>query len=205
MIICDADDPSLSVYYTLLNGVGQVTVVEPARRGMVGALQAGYDSHKNHLGFAIGFMGDDHRPRTPGWDTAYLETLREMGTGFVYGDDTFQHAAIPTQIAMTSDIPATLGYMCPPEFDHLCVDVVWKDWGDALGRIVYREDVVVEHMHYLNGKAPHDAQYAAVNNAEVAGHDSVAYQEYRGGARFKSDIRKLKKLVKDEHQDVSSV
>src|SRR5678810_656567 len=122
VILVDEDDPTLSVYYTMLNGVGQVNVVKPSKRGMVEALHQGYVAFEPYIGFAVGFLGDDHLPRTVGWDTKYLETLHELGTGFVYGDDLLQGEAIATEIAMTADIPKTLGYICPPEFDHLCVD-----------------------------------------------------------------------------------
>lgn len=195
VILVDADDPTLSVYYSLLNGVGQVVAVEPGRTGMVAALQQGYDFFKDHLGFAVGFMGDDHRPRTVGWDSRYLATLRELGTGFVYGDDLFQHEAIATQVAMTSDIPAALGYMCPPGFDHLCVDVVWNDWGRELNKIVYLSDVVVEHVHYLAGKSKHDITYGNVNNATVANHDAAEYRRYHDSGDFSHDLDKLKALL----------
>lgn len=190
----DSDDPTLSQYYTLLNGFGQVLVVDPDRRGMVAALQRGWESYRDNVGYAIGFMGDDHRPRTVGWDDLYIKALRKLGSGFVYGNDLFQYEAIPTQIAMTRDIPDTLGYLCPPEFDHLCVDVVWKDWGDAIGKIEYQPDTVVEHMHYLAAKSPFDQGYANVNNATVANHDAAAYQEYKTG-RFGTDVEKLFDLI----------
>ena len=190
----DQNDPTLSTYYTVLNGVGQVLVVNPDRRGMVDALQRGLDAYQDHLGYAVGFMGDDHRPRTLGWDRKYVEALREMGTGFVYGDDLFQGEAIPTQVAMTTDIYKALGYMCPPMFDHLCVDVVWKDWGQAIDKIRYLDDVVVEHMHYLAGKSKRDEGYAAVNNSEVANHDSSAYIAYKEGF-LAGDVEKLKALL----------
>jgi hypothetical protein len=195
VILVDKDDPTLSTYYTLLNGIGQVVVVEPARRGMVSALQHGLDSYKNYLEFAVGFMGDDHRPRTLGWDRKYVDALKAMGTGFVYGNDLFQGEAIPTQVAMTVDVVNTLGYMCPLGFKHLCVDVVWKDWGRAIDRIRYLDDVIVEHMHYLAGKSRHDEGYASVNNSEVANWDSAEYRRYNDSGEFEADVDKLKVLV----------
>ena len=195
VIVVDSNDPTLSTYYTLLNGFGQVVLVEPGRRGMVAALQNGLENFADHLGYAVGFMGDDHRPRTVGWDTRYLEALRDMGTGFVYGDDLYQGEAIPTQVAMTTDIYRTLGYICPPTFDHLCVDVVWKDWGQAIDRLRYLDDVVVEHMHYLAGTTQKDEGYFAVNSAAIANHDSEAYQVYKSEGAFESDVAKLKTLL----------
>ncbi|HMD82605.1 MAG TPA: hypothetical protein VKE92_14920 [Anaerolineales bacterium] len=195
MIIVDDDDPTLSTYYTVLNGVGQVTVVPAGNRGMVAALQHGLDIHSEHLGFAVGFFGDDHRPRTVGWDTRYLETLRELGTGFVYGNDLFQGQAIATQVAMTSDIPKALGYICPRGFDHLCVDVVWNDWGTAIDKIVYLDDVIVEHVHYLAGKSAFDKGYAVVNSPQMAHHDNTYYQTYHSDGSFEADVEKLNALL----------
>lgn len=197
IILVDQDDPALSTYYTLLNGFGQVLVVNPEKRGMVEALQLGLQTYREHLGFAIGFMGDDHRPRTVGWDRRYVEQLKSFGTGFVYGNDLFQGEAIATQVAMTTNVFDVLGYICPPGFDHLCVDVVWKDWGETIDRIQYLDDVIIEHMHYLVGKSKNDAGYAAVNNSAMAGHDNTEYQRYHTSGEFDQDVVKLKQLIEE--------
>lgn len=195
VIIVDADDPTLSTYYSLLNGIGQVLVVEPGKTGMCAALQSGYKAFEPHLGFAVAFQGDDHRARTVGWDTRYLETLRELGTGLVYGNDLFQGQAIATQVAMTSDIPKKLGYMTPPGFDHLCVDVVWNDWGVALDKLVYLDDVIIEHVHYLAGKSKFDKTYAVVNSPQMGANDSAEYRRYHDSGEFQADVEKLQELL----------
>lgn len=162
---------------------------------MVDALQAAYLQVKESLGFAVGFMGDDHRPKTIGWDSSYVAALEELRTGFVYGDDLLQHDAFPTQVAMTSDIPNALGYMTPLEFQHLCVDLIWRDWGIAIDRLRYLPDVVVEHLHPLSGKVQTDAGYDAVNSSAVANHDSAVYRDYHESGRFDSDVDKLRQLL----------
>jgi hypothetical protein len=165
---------------------------------MVGALNQAYSHYHRHglLGEAIGFMGDDHRPRTPGWDANYLNELNRMGTGFVYGNDLFQYDAMPTQVAFTSDIAAALGYMCPPGFRHLCVDVVWREWGRAISRLTYLPETIIEHMHYLAGKAREDRNYRAVNSVMMAEHDGGYYREYME-SEYYSDVDKLKALVNE--------
>lgn len=193
LIVCSENDSHLSRYYNLLNGFGEVLVVPQGRRGMCDALN--HAVNQVDLGFAVSFMGDDHRPRTVGWDEMYLQTLHDLGTGFVYGDDLLQGEAIPTQVGMTSDIPRALGYMVPGEFQHLWVDVVWKDWGAAIGRIVYRPDVIVEHLHPLAGKAQSDSNYNAVNSSAVALHDSQAYATYNDSGRFAADCDRLRALL----------
>lgn len=125
--------------------------------------------------FAIGFMGDDHRPRTPGWDEAMVATLREMGTGVVYGNDLVQREALPTAVVMTSDIIRTLGYMVPPGLVHLFMDNFWLGLGQALGRLRYLDDVVIEHCHPLAKTAEWDAGYRECNSREMYARDHAEF------------------------------
>lgn len=128
--------------------------------------------------FAVAFMGDDHRPRTKGWDQLYLDALRDLGTGIVYGNDLYQRERIPTQCAMTSDIIATLGYMAPPTLTHMYVDNSWLALGAFIGAITYLPDVVIEHMHPVAGKAQWDEGYRRVNDALMYARDKAAYDRW---------------------------
>ena len=125
--------------------------------------------------YAVGFMGDDHRPRTKGWDARYLDELRQLGTGMVFGDDLVQHEALPTQVAMTADIVRTLGYMAPPALTHMYVDNAWLALGRELDRIRYLPDVVVEHLHPVAGTAEWDDGYRRVNAAGMYARDRAMY------------------------------
>lgn len=131
--------------------------------------------------FALGFMGDDHLPRTHGWAQRYLDELRDLGTGIVYGDDGYQHENTPTQWAMTSDIPRTLGRrMVPAEVDHLYCDDVVRDLGRAAECIRYLPDVMIEHVHPSAGKTDKDEQYVRVNSRAQYAKDRPAYQQWAG-------------------------
>lgn len=197
VFVFDEDDQDLPRYKALNDGRWDYFVAPVTRRGMVGALNAAFNYYlrTKALGFSVGFMGDDHRPRTPGWDYSYIRTLQRLRTGFVYGNDLFQGANMPTQVAFTTDVATRLGYMCPPIFDHLCVDVVWKDWGDAIDRIEYLDKVIIEHMHPLAGKNRMDREYRAVNNTYIARHDGEAYKIYKEQGGFESDVKKLRELL----------
>ncbi len=144
--------------------------------------------------FAVGFMGDDHRPRTHGWDAAYLDALRKLGAGIVYGDDLYQGEKLPTQCAMTADIVRTLGFMAPPGLRHMYVDDFWLDLGAAAGCIRYLPDVIVEHVHPVAGKAVVDAGYERVNAPHVFAADREAYERYRAD-RFDGDVAKVQALA----------
>jgi hypothetical protein len=170
----DRDDPALPEYQGLLGMVGDShSMVEALNRTALDVATRSLNKP-----FAIGFMGDDHRPRSKGWDRAYLDALREMGTGIVYGNDLYQGERIPTQVAMTADIVRTLGYMAPPGLTHLYVDDCWLQLGRAIGKIRYLPDVVVEHLHPVAGKADWDEGYGRVNSRSMYARDQAAYHRW---------------------------
>lgn len=201
----DHDDPAHVDY--LAAAVSPASCIENMRpTNMVGALNRAAqwlvgpvpslslgDSSAIREPFAIGFMGDDHCPRTVGWDQAYLDALRELGTGIVYGNDLLQGEALPTQCAMTSDIVRALGHMAPPGLTHLFVDDYWRDLGRSADCLRYLPDVVVEHMHPVAGKAEWSEGHRRVNAPAMYQADSDVYMDYRR-TRFYADVAAVKAL-----------
>lgn len=193
----DDDDPTRDGYVAaqMAHRWASVAVLRDPTN-MVGALNraAALFANRGTSAFAIGFMGDDHRPRTVGWDKEYLDALREVGTGIVYGDDLYQGDKLPTQCAMTADIVRELGYMCPPTLRHMYVDNFWMDLGSQADCLYYLPDVVIEHMHPVAGKAEWDEGHKRVNAREVYDADALAYDQY-GRERFADDLDKVRALV----------
>ena len=145
---------------------------------------------------AIAFMGDDHRPRTPGWDTAYLEALGAR-PGFVYGDDLYQGKKIPTQVAISASVVRALGHMAPDVLTHLYVDDYWKTLGTEAGCLTYLPDVVVEHLHPAAGKAGWDEGYRRVNDPGMYARDEKAIVEYWKEHRSR-DVERVKFAISRE-------
>lgn len=196
----DTDDPELAGYKkhaAALKGDGRVRFTFGKRRRLCGTLNA--QAVKAATGYRfLAFMGDDHRPRpaaTP-WDER-IRVCLSGGPGIVYGNDLLQGETMATAVAMTSDIVDTLGYMAPPQLVHLCLDLVWLDWGRGMGRITYLDDMVIEHLHPAAGKAELDAGYEEVNSEQQVSADSAAYYDYRDNGGFEADLAKLQKLVEE--------
>ena len=77
---------------------------------------------------------------------------------------------------MRSDVVETLGYMGPPQIQHMYVDPVWYAWGTRTS-IEFLDDVVLEHMHYtVSGKAPHDESYGL--STSLIPEDCLRYNAY---------------------------
>lgn len=176
LFIVGTEDPRLEEYKDKIPWNHLLTFPE---RGIVKALNYAVSCGYAERYEALGFMGDDHRPRTIGWDTDYLRHLREMEHGIVYGDDLLMGERIPTQVAISSTIVRTLGYYGHPSFTHLNVDVSWKDLGEAIGRLRYIPEVVIEHMHPAAGKARDDAGYKWANSPAMVVNDGLAYDNWK--------------------------
>jgi hypothetical protein len=177
IVAVDDDDPTCGEYFDVVASHPRFDLVVGPRLGMVGSLNKVAVAHCEMYD-AVGFMGDDHLPRTAQWDQRVCEALAEIGTGIVYGDDLLQGERLPTAAFMTSDIIRTLGWMSPPGLRHLYVDNAWRSLGCALEALRYLPDVVIEHMHPVAGKAESDAGYEAVNASEVWQLDKAEYRRW---------------------------
>lgn len=175
LFVVGTEDPRYDEYF---QKIPSEHIMDFPERGLVKALNYAAPLYTKEYE-AIGFMGDDHRPRTPGWDSAYLNELRKLGSGYVYGNDLLMGERIPTQVAISSAIIDALGFFGPPGFTHLCVDLTWKDMGEGLHRIKYLDDVIIEHMHPAAGKAKDDSGYQHVNSSMMVKLDEQEYMRWK--------------------------
>jgi hypothetical protein len=191
-VVVDDDDETLEEYRSLAEGAPSWVSLEVTPRRRLGPTLNEYALKSAPLYDVIGFMGDDHRPRTPGWDRRFAVALAQMGgVGVVYGNDLFQGPNLPTAVWMSSCIVENLGYMVPPGMVHLWLDNFWRDFGNGLGRLAYLHDVVIEHMHPQAGKSEWDPGYVEVNSGSVWTADEATYNAYRVTS-LNADIDKIR-------------
>lgn len=177
IVAVDDDDPTRGDYLDVVATHPRFDIVIGPRLGMVGSLNKVARSQAP-LYDAVGFMGDDHRPRTVDWDMAISDALSELGTGIAYGNDLIHGERLPTAAFMTADIVRTLGWMAPPGLRHLFVDNAWRSLGCSLEAFRYLPDVVIEHVHPVAGKAEWDDGYQAVNSSDVWAHDEAEFHRW---------------------------
>lgn len=140
----------------------------------------------------IGFLGDDHVPRTHGFDARIKSAMDSMGgTGVVYGNDLLQGQNLPTAVAISSNVIQALGYMVPPGMTHLFLDNAWGEMGRSMERYTYLSDVIIEHIHPANGKAEWDPGYVEVNSGEMWNADETAYKAWMEDGTYRAVLRKL--------------
>lgn len=135
-------------------------------------------------------IDDDCVVKTPEFDRILAEPLKKIGYGVAYGNDGYQGERLPTKWMVTMNIVKILGYPTPPTLKHLYVDNFFKILGDSVKSLHYFNDVIMDHEHYLNGKAPLDDTYKETNNPELYKSDREAFIEYLE-KQMAQDIAKL--------------
>lgn len=192
LYVIDPDDPYHAEYRTRFGELGLthaslMTLPERMRLGptlnFLAPDLAGSEEH-------IGFMGDDHLPKTINWDVFLEAELHRMKWGVVYGNDLIQGVNLPTAMVMTSNIISTLGYMVPPGLTHLFLDNFWLEMGRNTN-LRYRGDIIIQHMHPAGQTAEWDARYEEVNSPAQWGADTPVWDRYKTGQIF-DDVRKLR-------------
>jgi hypothetical protein len=187
VVLIDDDDPELDGYENLADDYGFTLIIgEPSRIGPILNRHAADYAERCDV---VGFMGDDHLPRTERWDVALEAAAGRWGVA--YGNDLLQGANLATAVFIGSGIVGTLGYYVPPGLKHLYFESPWMTWGRALDSLTYLDDVVIEHLHYINGKAEQDDLYREVNADSMYSHDGARWAEYANDGELLADVQRL--------------
>lgn len=188
----DHDDPALPEYEKKLPpGVVRRVEATPQRMGPVlntVAMAYAEDPDFTH----IGFMGDDHMPRTEIWDELLVDALGG-DPGVAYGNDLVQGGQLPTACIIDARLIRALGFMAPPGLQHLFIDDFWRDLGLAVGNLAYEEDVVIEHLHPAAGTADWDDGYRKNNAQSQFIFDESRYTIFKEEGGWDAALNRLRK------------
>ena len=188
LIFCLDDD---DVQYPRIDGVLYSVNHRMRMNGTLNKVAVEYAPYYKYTAF----LGDDHRTRTSGWDRKLTKATGDFG--ITHGNDLTldpNGSDLPTAVVMTSNIIMELGYMSPPEFKHLYLDVFWREMGKKLNIFSYHPDIIIEHLHPQVSKNQWDAGYVECNSQEIYDLDGEAWKKYTEGPRFQNDFEKLKRL-----------
>lgn len=191
LVVVDDDDETLERYEMVMETAPSWARLEVTPRKRLGPTLNEY-AVKNAVAYDIlGFMGDDHRPRTEHWDQRFAASIAQMGgVGMAYGNDLIQGVNLPTAVWMSSCIVECLNYMVAPGMTHLYIDDMWKALGLRLQRLAYIHDVVIEHAHPIAGKAEWDDVYRECNAGTMYENDGKVFQAYLE-QRLQADAEKV--------------
>lgn len=186
VFVVDSDDDTQNDYPE-----GHVWLATPGGSYMPAINAAVKDPDVIRDATAVGFVGDDNRFRTDGWDLILGGWLAE-NIGIAYGDDGFQHEKLPTCWFLSRPIVDAFG-LGPRGLHHYFTDNYWRDLGQDAGCLRYFPDVSIEHLHPLAGKAEQDAIYD--RSHQHARADRLWYGQWSRRGR-KADADRLRTITR---------
>ena len=168
------------------------TLIKPQDGGMGLALNEGL---KNFLGgfWMYGFVGDDHRFRTNGWDTTMMSANIQK-PGIYYAFDGVR-ADLPTNWFVDGAIVESLGWLSLPSCKHFYLDDAWRELGNQCGCLYYMGDITIEHLHYSYGKSKMDPTYERNLSNWQGGEDQRQYEDWRWGDGFRTDADLIRSVL----------
>jgi hypothetical protein len=177
IIVCLDEDDAAS--YSRVDGVEYHIGPKPTRIGLNEKLNRMLPLIVDKYDYIM-WAADDTVAKTPGWDARLVAAIENIPLGISYPNDLLQGKNLPSNgTCFDSRIPRALGYLAPPTLFHLYMDNFWRLLGTELGTLVYCEDVILEHNHYVNKKAPTDNTYKTINSQEMYSLDSSAFNDYK--------------------------
>ena len=188
VFVLNDDDPTLDAYMEIVTDDSGYFLMRSPARSMVEALNWAALQMTDDF---VGFMGDDHRPRTKFWDSSLETRMKESGALIAYGNDLIQGPALPTAVLLNRRVITANGYMAPPVLRHLYVDNYWRALGEGVGSLMYCGDVVIEHVHPIAGKAEWDDGYARVNAGHMYEQDRAAWDAFVADGSLARDIERV--------------
>jgi glycosyltransferase involved in cell wall biosynthesis len=177
IIVCLDEDDAAS--YSRVDGVEYHIGPKPTRIGLNEKLNRMLPLIVDKYDYIM-WAADDTVAKTPGWDARLVAAIENIPLGISYPNDLLQGKNLPSNgTCFDSRIPRALGYLAPPTLFHLYMDNFWRLLGTELGTLVYCEDIILEHNHYVNKKAPTDNTYKTINSQEMYSLDSSAFNDYK--------------------------
>jgi len=199
IVYLNDDDPKLPEYRTMLaeNYFKFAVVVIGPRKFIAEVFNEFSLAHPEYDYYQP--FNDDHYFHTYHWDEKLIDIVEEKGKGWgiACADDlltdwaNFKH---PSGCVISGNIIRTLGYMIPPGVRHIGIDTVLGKLAQAIDRLWFTRDVIIEHRHWTNGRRKIDDNYKWVYGTEEQNHGKRAVQMYLL-TEFKKDVEKLREAM----------
>lgn len=192
----DQDDPMCDGYFRLGSKIGNVSMFCGPRNSLSGwtndLAKTAIESYGTDDVYLVS-MGDDHKVKSSAWDIKLINAINRLsGPGFSYGDDLMNGSGLCTAWMASAQVVEELGWMMLPPCNHMYVDNVIMELGQATNRLAYVQSVIIEHLHPVMEKAKIDETY--VQGSMNIGNDLHAFNNWRNSSQFEKDASKLNGL-----------
>lgn len=183
---------------------------EPEHRGLQGSMQWVFENFPGASQY--GWLADDTRPRTPGWDKLLEEAAGDWCLSYA-ADGWLSELPLESQeLADGHNLSAglcwggvlvrTVGWWALPGVFQAGIDTAWTALVRPWNQHRYLPNVVVEHLHWKSGKRdPDQVDQGAWIDADLAAKDRWMWsREYRdaliavGHGQTLYDVRQLMRM-----------
>lgn len=169
----DEDDPTRTEYPGL--AIAGVSTGDPTGPSNRIALVSDAD--------VIGWMGDDSRFESKGWDSAVARALKDPG--FAWGNDGHERPW-PSTVFVSREIVRALGYLVLPGLHRGFFDVVWE-WLANLTNSKHELDLMFRHIN-LSPEHPEGP------TKEVIQRDADTFKKWQA-EQMASDAQKVRTAI----------
>ena len=189
VVLClEESDPELSKYVAL----GEDVVVSHSRT-FSGAINAGFKSDPYYEWYHM--TNDDVLYHTDGWDVEMTPEVRLELRQLHFPNDLQYGSGCATFPVLPGHWLRAAGWCMLPSLKRLHGDIVLQQVALEMKRLAYHDRVLVEHLHFTNGKRPPDAVNLAYN--EDFATDKEVLDAWL--ARWMHPL--IHKIKKEEHED----
>jgi len=195
IFVIDSDDIHCAKYQSEINeaGPGVSFLIESEWRPLVPKLNRVASPLATLGDSPLGFMGDDHLPRTEGWARRVLKEVETGEPVILSGPDGLRTDNLPTWWVMSANVVRALGGMVPAPVEHLYCDNSVRDVAMGASCYHWMPDLLVEHVHPAGGKVPMDDGYRRVNSGQQYKADRTRYAAW-AWKRMRADVEKVNAL-----------
>jgi hypothetical protein len=182
VVMIDECDPCCNEYQALFLlqkytvGASNVVPLLTPRRSVGGHIACMADMLMDTDCTSIGLLGDDIVPRTEKWDVALADAAGFHGVAYARDLDVDERFANHPVIGVS--LLREVGFLVLPGLRRLYIDTVWHDIGTKRGVLRFCPAVILEHLHFSNGKAEFDEVY----RKPEADSDKAIYERWRDHA-----------------------
>jgi hypothetical protein len=179
---------------------------EPVWLSLQGSMQWCFDNYPDAT--AYGWLADDTRPRTKGWDKKLEKAAGDWN--LAYAKDLWL-SEIPGEVEQLmkgnnlsaglcwgGDLVRTVGWWALPGVRQAGIDTAWTAIVKPLHLHRYITNVTVEHLHWRTGKREWDAGDDWVRDGVAyIQQDVVRRNQWVGSVEYRNTLRRLGLTIGD--------
>jgi len=196
----DEDDPTLETIEKISKAIPCVNVVKIKNKGIFLGLGKLWNILTNETTEeVISMIGDDMVFKTLNWDEEVIKEFQDIPEDkikAIHCNDDCHKAKLAVNLFCHRKYAEVMGQFMREEFKINWVDQWLHQVFSAFGRLKYRDDIMIEHRHWVLGKSNHDNTAARMAQADVNKVSDKLWYDLVD-ERIK-DVEKLSKYLKIE-------